>query len=70
MATKNTKLKKYNVNIPYYASVFIDVEAKNREEAVEIAYKKVHAEVYCHCSRHVEICEPMNDEPHVEELDE
>jgi hypothetical protein len=50
-------MAKYNVAIPWYATVNIEVEADTPEEAEEKACREVHASVCHYCSKHIEIGE-------------
>lgn len=64
------KLKKYSVSIPYHASVIVEVEATDKQDAVHAAWEKVGAPSLCHqCSDEVEMGEANDDcEPDVIEL--
>jgi hypothetical protein len=48
-------MAKYYVNILYYASAPITVEANSREEAVAKAWEKNQACLCNHCSNHLEL---------------
>ena len=61
-------MKLYSVSIPYYASVFVKVQANSKEEAIELAYEKADGGLCFHCSEHVEIYEASGDEPDAQEL--
>jgi hypothetical protein len=62
------KIKKYSVSIPYYASVFVKVEAESKEQALEKAYEQARPGLCHQCSDRVEVFEATDEEADVEEL--
>lgn len=55
------KKKTYNVALPYYATVFVQVEASSREEAIEKAIEEASPSICCHCAREIELDEYNSD---------
>lgn len=64
-------MKRYLIRFPWHATVLVEVEAKNRKEAMAKAVDEAHtnASVCVHCSRHVEIDGDGDEEPSIEEIE-
>ena len=62
-------MKKYRVSVPYYVTVFVDVEAANEREAIKIGTGKIDP-VLCNncCSEGMELGEYTGDEITAEEI--
>ncbi len=49
-------MRKYNVFIPLYATIMVEVEANSKDEAINSAYDKTSLPMLCHeCSRQLDI---------------
>lgn len=60
--------KKWNVWVPYYANVMVEVEAKNAKEAKEKGAKEAWPNICNHCANHIEIEEQSDAEVTAEEI--
>lgn len=64
-------MTKYNVALPWHATIWITVEAKNKKEALNIAFNKV-CPTLCHsCSKNIDLDEfnlAAEDDIQIEEL--
>lgn len=66
MAAK--KLRKYGVSIPFGASVYVEVEATSKEEALNKALGKADVSLCWSCVRQIEAGEAIEEEAEVVEL--
>lgn len=64
-------MTRYSVMLPYHASVYVEVEAENEEDAIQKAWDDAYPSVCCHCSKHVSIDEANDDcAPSIEILED
>lgn len=65
--SKSGKMKRYSVSIPYFASVIVQVNAKNKKDAIQQAYEDAYADLCHSCADTVEMGEADDSlEPTVE----
>lgn len=59
-------MRTYGVIVPWFASVYVEVQAKNKKEAMEKALKDAHASLCHQCSGDIN----MDGGPDEKNLDE
>jgi hypothetical protein len=64
-------MKTYSVSIPWHCEVLVKVQAKNKKQALKLAYDKADSQVCCHCSDHIQMSEANDDcKPDIVEIEE